>query len=188
MTNFTVHTLDSAPAASRPLLEKTQADWSFVPTLHATLAESPATLQGYRDLFALVQQSSFAPAEQQVAYLAVNVMHGCEYCTAGHTFLARQVGLAEDAIQALRNQKPIADARLEALRRFTETVVASRGHAGDQVVDAFIAAGFTRAQVLEVVLIIATKTISNYVNHLTHTPKESFMSDPSLGWSAPKAA
>ena len=60
-----------------------------------------------------------------------------------------------------------------------------RGFVGDTAVDAFIAAGYTRAQVLEVVLITACKTISNYVNHIAHTPKESFMSDPALGWKAP---
>ena len=60
------------------------------------------------------------------------------------------------------------------------------GAAGDEAVDAFLAAGFTKAQVFEVVTVIATKTISNYVNHLAHTPKESFMADPTLGWTAPR--
>lgn len=188
MSLFTLHTLETAPAASRPLLEKTQSEWQFIPTLHATLAESPSTLEAYRDLFTLVQKSSFTPAEQQLVYLAVNVFHGCEYCTAGHTYLARQAGLAEGAVQALRHRKPIADRRLQALRLFTEQVVESRGHAGDAAVNAFIAAGFTKAQVLEVVLVIATKTISNYANHLTHTPKESFMSDPAFAWQAGAAA
>ncbi|WP_049781777.1 hypothetical protein [Asticcacaulis excentricus] len=70
------------------------------------------------------------------------------------------------------------------MRLFTETVVRERGFAGDAAADAFLAAGFTKAQVLEVVTIIAVKTISNYTNHLTHTPKEGFMSDPALAWTA----
>lgn len=188
MTQFTVYSLDNAPAASKSLLEATKNEWGFVPTLHGTLAESPATLEAYRELFALVQKSSFTPGEQQIVYLTVNVFHGCEYCTAGHTYLARQSGVAEDIIQALRNETPIADKRLQALRLFTEQVVKARGQAGDAAVDTFVAAGFTKAQVLEVVLVIATKTISNYVNHLTHTPKESFMSDPALMWTKAKAA
>jgi hypothetical protein len=64
--------------------------------------------------------------------------------------------------------------------------VRERGFAGDAAIDAFINAGFTRANVLEIVTIIATKTISNYTNHLTKTPKEDFMADPSLGWVAPR--
>ena len=188
MTEFSVHSVETAPQASKPVLEHTQKEWGFIPTLHGILAESPATLEAYSDLFALVKTSSFSPAEQQVVYLTVNVMHGCEYCTMGHTYLARAVGLDEPTIQALRNHITLVDRRLEALRRFTECVVRERGHAGDSAVDAFIAAGFTKAQVLEVVLVIATKTISNYVNHLTHTPKEAFMSDPAFAWTAPRKA
>lgn len=186
MTKFQVHSIESAPAASKPLLEGVKKAWGFVPQLQGTLAESPVTLEAYDRLFGLVAKSSFTPAEQQVAYLAINVFHECEYCTAGHTWLARNAKLDEAAIQAVRNGTPIADARLQALRTFAETVVRERGFAGDAAVDAFIKAGFTKAQVLEVVTVIATKTISNYVNHLTHTPYESFMSDPAFAWTAPR--
>lgn len=186
MNQFTVHSLDTAPAAARPLLEATQKEWGFIPTLHAVLAESPATLDGYRQLFALVGKTSFTPAEQQVVFLAVSSLHECRYCVAGHTYLGRMVKLPEDAIQALREGQPVADARLQALRTFTEQVVQRRGDAGDAAVAALLAAGYTRAQVLEVVLIVACKTISNYTNHLAHTPQESFMADPALGWVPPR--
>jgi AhpD family alkylhydroperoxidase len=182
MTTFTVHTIDTAPDVSKPTLDATRKAWGFVPTLHGILAESPATLNAYDSLFGLVGQSSFTPAEQQVVYLAVNVMHECEYCVAGHTYLARLAHLDETAIQALRRGTTIDDARLQALRLFTEAVVRERGFVGDAAVDAFIAAGFSKAKVLEVVLVISTKTISNYVNHIAHTPKEAFMSDPALAW------
>jgi uncharacterized peroxidase-related enzyme len=186
MTTFEVHTTDSAPEASRPLLEATRRAWGFVPTLHGTLAESPVALEAYTTLFGLVGRSTLTPAEQQVVFLAVSVLHGCEYCVAGHTYLARSVSLPERSLQALRQGEAIVgDPRAQALRRFAETVVRERGRAGDAAVDAFLAAGFTRRNVLEVLTIIATKTISNYTNHLTRTPKESFMSDPALQWVAP---
>lgn len=186
MTPFQVHTLDSAPAASRPVLEATNRAWGFIPTLHATLAEAPAALEAYSTLFSLIGQSSLSAQEQQVAYLAVSVFHECEYCVAGHTFLARSVALPEDVIAALRGSQPIAGhPRLQVLREFTERVLRERGFAGDDAVDTFVASGFTRAQVLELVTLIACKTISNYTNHLAHTPKESFMADPNLGWVAP---
>ncbi len=186
MTRFTVHTEATAPEAAKPRLAEVKKAWGFIPTLHGTLAESPIALEAYDALFGLVAKSSFTPAEQQAAYLAVNVLHECEYCTAGHTYLARAAKLDEDAIQALRNSQPIADARLQALRSFAEGVVRERGFVGDAAVEAFLAAGFTRENLLEVVTIVATKTISNYVNHITHTPKESFMADPSLAWTAPR--
>jgi alkylhydroperoxidase family enzyme len=186
MTKFNVHTIESAPKGSKPLLESTKKAWGFVPTLHGVLAESPVALAAYDTLFGLVGKSSLTPIEQQVVYQTINVFHECEYCTAGHTYLSRSVGMPEPVIAALRNATAIPDARLEALSSFTKRVVFERGFAGDAAVDAFIAAGFTRQNVLEVVTVIATKTISNYTNHLTRTPKESFMADPALAWVAPR--
>jgi uncharacterized peroxidase-related enzyme len=185
MTAFTVHTVQSAPDASRALLDASRREWGFVPTLHGILAESAPMLEAYQRLFALGTRTGFTPAEQQVVYLAVSAFHGCEYCVAGHTYLARAAKLDEQAIAALREDGPIGDTRLEALRRFSEAVVRERGSVGDAALEAFLAAGYGRAQVLEVVMIVATKTISNYVNHIAHTPKEAFMSDPALRWTAP---
>lgn len=186
MTPFQIHTLDTAPADSRALLEASRKAWGFVPTLHAALAESPAALEAYTTLFRLVQQSSLTPIEQQVAFLAVSALNGCEYCVAGHTYLARSVHVPEAAVAALREGRPIpGDAHLEALRSFCEAVVRERGRVADAVVDRFVAAGFTRRNVLEVVTVVATKTLSNYTNHLAHTPHEPFMADPALKWAAP---
>jgi AhpD family alkylhydroperoxidase len=184
MTKFDLYTVDTAPEGSRDKLAEVTKAWGFTPKLHGMLAESPVALKAYDQLFGLVAESTLTPVEQQVAYQAINVFHECEYCTAGHTFLSRNAGVPEDAIQALLNETPIADARLQALRVFAETVVRERGFASDDAIDAFINAGFTN--VLEIVTIIATKTISNYTNHLTKTPKEDFMADPSLGWVAPR--
>jgi AhpD family alkylhydroperoxidase len=184
MTKFDLYTPDNAPEGSKAQLAATTKAWGFTPKLHAILAESPAALIGYDTLFGLVAQSTLSPIEQQVAYQAINVFHGCEYCTIGHTYLSRAAGMDEADVQALRADQAPADARLGALWRFARAVMETRGHAGDAAVDAFIAAGFTRANVLEVVTIAATKTISNYTNHLTHTPKEAFMADPALAWTA----
>lgn len=186
MTTYTVHTAQTAPEASKPLLAAVKQGWGFIPNLQATMAESPLALEAYDTLFNLVTaKATLTPAEQQVVYQAINVFHGCEYCTAGHTFLSRKAGVPEDVIHAIRDQQPIADSRLEALRSFAEIVAESRGFAGDAAVDGFIAAGFTKAQVLEVVTIIAAKVMSNYTNHLARTPLENFMADPALRWTDP---
>ncbi|MES2933187.1 MAG: carboxymuconolactone decarboxylase family protein [Pseudomonadota bacterium] len=187
MTTFISYTLDNAPEASKSKLAEVAKAWSFVPKLHGNLAESPLALTAYDTLFGLVaMQSTLTPIEQQVAYQAINVFHQCEYCTAGHTYLSRSVKMDEATIAALRTGTLIADAKLQALHTFTQAVVRERGFVSDAGVDAFIAAGFTKAQVLEVVTIVATKTISNYTNHLTKTPREAFMADPALGWVAPR--
>lgn len=187
MTTFDVHTLDTAPEGSKVRLAAVKAAWGFVPNLQGTLAESPVALEAYDHLFGLIaSKSTLTPIELQVAYQAINVFHECEYCTMGHTYLSRSVGMDEATIKALRAGGRVADARLEALRMFAEAVVRERGFVGDAAVDAFIAAGFTKANVLDVVAIAATKTISNYTNHITHTPKEAFMTDPALAWVSPR--
>lgn len=186
MATFASYTPDNAPEGSKARLAEVQKAWGFVPQLHGNLAESPVALEAYDTLFGLVAKSTLSPVEQQVAYQAINVVHQCEYCVAGHTYLSRLVKMDEQAIAALRHGAPIADARLQALRLFAEAVVRERGFVGDAAVDAFLAAGFTKANVLEVVTIAATKTISNYTNHITHTAKEAFMADPALGWTAPR--
>lgn len=188
MTPFVVHSLETAPEDLRPALEAALKTWGFIPKLQGTLAESPVALEAYETLFALVAKSGLSAAERQIAFLAVSVENACEYCTMGHTYLARAAKAPEQAIQATRNGEPIEDAKLEALRHFAQAMVRERGFVGDGALAAFFAAGYTRANALEVVTIIATKTISNYVNHITHTPKEPFMSDPALAWRAPTAA
>lgn len=186
MNTFNAYGIDDAPAASKALLEKSKQEWGFVPTLHGVLAESAPTLSAYQTLFALGQQTAFSPAEQQVVYMTISVFHECEYCVAGHTYLARTSKLEESAIEAIRNGAVIPDAKLQALRAYTEAVVRERGFIGDAATAAFLAAGYDKAHVLEVVLILSCKTISNYVNHIAHTPMEAFMADPAIGWTAPR--
>jgi AhpD family alkylhydroperoxidase len=184
MTKFDLHTVETAPDGAKAQLAEATKAWGFTPKLHAILAESPVALIGYDTLFGLVGQSTLTPVEQQVAYLTITVFNGCEYCTMGHTYLARAAGMDEAALQQLRAGEVPADPKLGALSRFARAVVEQRGFVGDAAVEQFVAAGFTRANVLEVVTIVATKTISSYTNHLAHTPKEGFMSDPSLAWTA----
>lgn len=186
MTTFTIYNETNAPEATRAHLGGIKQGWGFIPNLHGILAESPVALEAYDTLFTLVGKSTLSAAEQQVVYQAINVFHGCEYCASGHTMLARHAGVSEDAVQALRNGTAIADARLQALRSFAETVAETRGFAGQDAIDAFLAAGFTQANVLEVVTIIATKVISNYTNHLTGTPLDAFMLSGDLQWNDPK--
>lgn len=183
MTEFTLHTIESAPEASRSLLAASERDWTFIPNLHRTLAESPEALGAVSALSHLFAKSSFSTAEQQAVYLSAIYINECEYCMAGHTVLAKMAQLPDAAVRAIRDNQPMTDARLEALRRFTQAMVRQRGMAGDAAVDTFLKAGFTKRNVLEVILAIAAKVISNYTNHVAHTPNDAFMKD--TVWVAP---
>ncbi|MBP2307028.1 carboxymuconolactone decarboxylase family protein [Azospirillum melinis] len=186
MTQFTSHTLDTAPDAAKPIFEGVKAAFGFVPNLQSYMAESPELLAGYTALWDLFSKTTLTTHEQQVVYLTANFENECHYCMAGHTTLARMQKMGEDVIAALRAGSELPDARLEALHRFATLVVRNRGWVADADVDAFLAAGFTRRNVLEVVLGVATKVMSNYTNHITHTPLDAFMKGNE--WSKPAVA
>ena len=136
MATFTLHTPDTATAAAGAQLAGIEKAWKFIPNLHRILAESPELLVGYDTLFGLVGKTSFTPAEQQIAFLAVNYENECEYCMAGHSVLAAGAKVPADVIGALRENQPVADSRIQALRSFVQNVVQSRGKVGDRAVDA----------------------------------------------------
>lgn len=164
------HSEAGAVAAGR--LRDAQAKLGFVPNMYGVMANSPGLLDtyvhGYERFRAL---SGFTPAEQEVVLLAVSRKNGCTYCVAAHSFLAdRMSGVPEAVTNAIRDGQPIPDARLAALHDFTCTMVAKRGLPDKSEVDAFLAAGYSERQILEIVLAIAVKTLSNYANHLFQTP------------------
>lgn len=171
MSTFTLHTVDSAPDNARPLLEQATKSLGFVPNLYAGLAESPAALKAYFDLSAALARTQLTPVEQQVVLLTVSAENGCTYCVAAHSAIARNmVKVNAEIVDALRRQQPLPDPRLDALARFTRQMVQQRGWLDDAAVQAFLDAGYSRANVLDVVLGVSMKTLSNYANHLLHTP------------------
>lgn len=185
MTAFTAYTIETAPEAARPIFADVKAAFGFVPNLQSYMAESPELLAGYTALWDLFSKTTLTAHEQQVVYLTANFENECHYCMAGHTTLAKMQKMGNDVIAALRAGTELPDARLEALHRFTTLVVRDRGFVADADVDAFIAAGFTRRNVLEVILGAATKLMSNYTNHIVHTPLDAFMKGNE--WTKPAA-
>ena len=183
INGFTLHDTATAPAGSAEILAGVQKAWGFVPNLHRMLAESPAALEAYATLWGLAEKTGFTPVERNVAYLAIIYENECTYCMAGHTNLSRMAHVDADTIAAVREGRPIADPKLEALRRFAALVTRRRGVVGEADVAAFKAAGYDNRAVLEVLVLGATKLISNYANHLADTPNDAFMKGAE--WTAP---
>ena len=102
--------------------------------------------------------------------LAASFVNGCRYCMAAHSGLGQAVGLSPDHVTALRSGASLSDPRLEALRTFTEAMVRDRGHVGRETAQAFLAAGFTAQALLDVIVGIAFKTMSNYTDNLFEPP------------------
>lgn len=183
MTQFDVYTSSNAPDGSREILAAVEANWKFIPNLHGILAESPIALEAYSAVFTLFGKSSFTPSEQQVVFMAISYENNCEYCVSGHSALAAGAKVPAQAIQAIREGRAIADAKLQALRAFSQRLVRQRGVVDATEVDAFLAAGYTKAQVLEILVALAAKTISNYSNHVAKTPLDDFMAK--TAWKHP---
>lgn len=170
---FSVHSPDTAPDGARETLDRARAAYGFVPNLLGVMAEAPALAEAYLTLSGLFDETSLTTLERQVVLLTVSRENGCEYCVAAHSVVAGMQGAPADVVAALRGGEPLEDHRLEALRRFTSTLVNSRGWASDEDVHALLRAGYTRRHVLEVVLGVGLKTLSNYTNHLAETPLDA---------------
>jgi uncharacterized peroxidase-related enzyme len=181
MTEFMLHTLETA-GESRPLLEKSAQAYGSVPNLHAVMAESPAMLGAYQAIAEIFETTNLSDTERQIILMTNNRLNGCEYCMAAHTSIMQMKKVPEDVITALRENTPIGDPKLEALRRFAEQVNLTRGWPEQADVDAFLEAGYTKRTILEVIVGTSLKVLSNYTNHIAQTPLDAAFSKNA--WSA----
>lgn len=185
MVDFTLHTPETAPDGAAERLTAAEKKLGFVPSLWAIQAEAPALLEGYQTLAGIFDKTSFTATERQTVMFTANFLNECTFCMAAHTGTAKSQGVPDDVIEALRNDTPLPDAKLEALRSFTRAVVTKRGWVENAEVEAFLAAGYGRQQVLEVILGVGLKVLSNYTNHIADTPlNEPFQK---FAWTKPAA-
>lgn len=173
MKTFNIYNEETAPEGSRELLRGAKNKLGFIPNLYGIMSESPATLKAYASLSDNFENSSFSPTEKQIVLLTTSSINKCHYCMAVHSTIGQMFKVPEDVIQSLRNNKPINDSKLEALRQFAHAVTEKRGWVEDYEINAFLEAGYSNAQVLEVIVGVAQKTLSNYINHIVKTPLDN---------------
>lgn len=166
------HGLDSENKKAREILAAAQQKLGFIPNMYAYMANAPHMLENYMHGYDKFRSDSgFAPAEQEVVLLTISRENGCHYCVAAHSFLADNVSnVPVEVTDAIRDGRPAPDAKLRALSEFTRAMVGTRGHPEIKDIQDFLAAGYGEAQVLDILLAISVKTISNYANHLFATP------------------
>jgi len=170
MTAFTLHTIESAPAKSKAILEQSLEKNGMVPNLHAVMAEAPGLLEGYQTLHKLFMDTSFDAEELTVVWQSINAEHNCTYCVPAHTAIAHGMKIDAALTDALRNAEAMPTEKLQVLRDTTLSMVRNRGIISEQEVAAFFAAGYAQKQLLEIVLGLSQKIMSNYTNHLAATP------------------
>ena len=183
-------TLENASGRHREVLEKAKAAVGFVPNMYANMVNQPALLETYLDGYARFRnEAGFTPAEQEVVFLTISRANACDYCMAAHSMLAlKKSGLSTEATEALRNDQPIPDPKLQALARFTRSLVEKRGFIAGDDAEAFRSAGYTEQHILGVVLALSVKILSNYSNHLFQTEVDQVFAEHAWQPPAGKAA
>lgn len=173
MTTLKVHNIETAPEDSKGLLANSQKAFGMIPGLHGVLAGAPAILEAYQTLHQLFVDSSFNNEELTVVWQTINVEHACHYCVPAHTGIAKMMKVDDTITEALRNETPLDSSKLEALRNTTLAIVRNRGHISQEDLNVFYAVGYEERQLLEIILGLSQKTISNYVNHIANTPVDA---------------
>ena len=157
-------------AESAILLAEVEKKFGFVPNLMGVLANSPEALTAYLSLSDLVGKTTFSPEEQQAVLLAVSLENQCEYCVAAHSMVAAKMAkMPEGRLTAIRDGRFTDNTRVNALIGFAREVVRARGFVNEESVNNFYRAGFNSQNLLEVLLCVSMKTLSNYTNHIAHT-------------------
>ena len=184
---FPIHTKETAPKAAEGSIEQATAAFGFLPNLIGIMSESPALAEAYLALDGIFQSKTRLDAsEQHVVLLTVSRYHECHYCMAAHSTTADMAGVDEQVVEAIRNDRPIDDAKLEALRVLTEAIVDQRGWPSEAAQAQFFDAGYEPGHLLDVLVGVAQKTLSNFTNHVADTPVDAPMK--SNAWTPPTKA
>ncbi len=173
MTTFPVHSSETAPEGSKPILAAAQKKFGFVPNLFRIMAEAPAAGEAYMAVMDIFESSSLSDAEKQTILLSASFINECDYCMAAHTKVAGMKGVPAEIIEALRSGTTLPDPKLDALAVLTRSIVETRGWPTEAAKEAFLAASYGTREYLEVIVGVTVKTLSNYVNHAADTPLDT---------------
>lgn len=170
-TSLAPITDEIAAGEAKTMLDAVKALRGKAPNMYRTMANSEGTLSTYIHGYkAFREGSGFSRHEQEVVLLTISRENGCHYCTAAHSFIADKAAKVEpDILAAVRAGAPLADAKLQALSVFTSRLFETRGLISKEDAATFLDAGYSEQQILEIILAISVKTLSNYSNHIFHT-------------------
>ena len=167
MSRLPLRTIEDAPEEAKERLVAAEKNNGYLPNLLRVLANAPVALETYLTVGGINARASLTLPEREAVQITAAATHGCGFCVAGHTAISyKKAGLDEGVVNALRDKAQVPDARLDAVARFTDAVIASRGAVSDEALATFKAAGFTDQQALEVVLGVSLATLCNFANNL----------------------
>jgi alkylhydroperoxidase family enzyme len=173
MSNFTVHTIASAPEKSKPTLQALEQKFGFLPNVMATMANNPVLLNGFAAAFGSFHGGSLDECEKQALLLTNAVTIECPWTVAAHSTFALEDGMAPEDVQAMRQGRLPAHPKYAALSRLTKALIERRGNVGQTDLDAFTAAGYGPLQVFEVITSIGISTMAATTTNMAGTPVEA---------------
>ena len=162
-------TIEAAPSDSQPMLQAVKRQLGIVPNLFRLVSTSPAALEGYLGLSGALGKGELPAATRERIALAVAEINGCGYCLSAHTYLGKNVAKLDDAEIAANRQGGSNDRKADAAVRFAANVMRERGHVREEDVKAVKDAGYSDAQIIEIVLHVALNTWTNYINEVAKT-------------------
>ena len=165
MTFFSIPTRDDVTPDNQAIFDSLKKMLTFVPNLYATFAHSATALGTYLAL--QNAKSSLSSKEREVINLVVSEVNACEYCLSAHTAVGKMVGFTEDQILEIRSGRATFNAKLDALARYVHEVAEKRGHIDRSETEAFLAAGWTEGNLVDIMMAVGDKIISNYVHGVT---------------------
>ncbi|MEM6453071.1 MAG: ATP-binding protein [Cyanobacteria bacterium P01_D01_bin.105] len=180
---WTIHSTTTASEEAKPLLAQIQEAFGFVPNVLAVSAESPLLLKSGLLLSDLFSKSSFSPIEQDVISLSASFENNCQNCMASHSAIAMGNAISPTELEALRSGMPLNDPKLQALRQITQRIVETRGEITQEEVSDFLAHGYTKQQLFEIIVGISMKVIHNFANIISKVPLDEAFQD--YQWSRP---
>jgi alkylhydroperoxidase family enzyme len=173
MTSFPVHTLEASPERSKPALRQLQSAFGMLPNIAGTMAASPVLINTLVGMFGNVHGGSFTEAQVQIVLLTDAVTNRSTWAVAFHTALALKEGIDPADVQAIREGRLPKDSKFAALSALAKTMIEKRGRLDEAEIDRFLAAGFEKDHLLEVIAAVAASTITNYTGSITKPPLEA---------------
>ncbi|SHJ58676.1 carboxymuconolactone decarboxylase family protein [Aquimarina spongiae] len=176
MSTFNVPTREEVSANNQAIFDNLNKALGFVPNLYATYAHSDTALENYLNFSNA--KTSLSAKEKEVVNLAVSQVNECIYCLSAHTAIGKMNGFTDEQILELRAGSASFDAKLDALAKLAKNVTENRGRADQQVVENFLAAGYTKGSLIDTIVLVGDKTISNYIHSTTQVPVDFPVAQP----------
>ncbi|MBG6128575.1 putative peroxidase-related enzyme [Aquimarina sp. EL_43] len=176
MSTFNVPTREEVNAGNQAIFDNLNKALGFVPNLYATYAHSDTALENYLNFSNA--KTSLSAKEKEVVNLAVSQVNDCIYCLSAHTAIGKMNGFTDEQILELRAGRASFDTKLNALAGLAKNITENRGKANQDVVNNFLNAGYSKGNLIDTIVLVGDKTISNYIHSTTQVPVDFPVAQP----------